>query len=180
MIKFLRARLPSLADFLRVASVAMVFLYGWTIVTWMWQLPSWMLSLTLDEILSIFAYAMLDALTESLVVLACLLIPTVILPPRLLRDDFTVRASWSAIGLLAPQLIFFMIFIRFGYGIALYLLPWTFATLALTVLLPFLSTKLAFMRAFALWLSDRLQVFLYIFIPLTVISLVVVLIRNLT
>ncbi|MEW5940980.1 MAG: hypothetical protein AB1750_15035, partial [Chloroflexota bacterium] len=60
-----------------------------------------------------------------------------------------------------------------------YIFVWSFAALLLAALLAFLSSKLAFMRAFALWLSDQLQIFLFLLVPLTVVSLVAVVIRNL-
>jgi len=175
----LRSRLPSLFDISQVTGVASTFLYGWTIVAYLWQLPSWMLSLNLGEILALFAYVMLDALSETILVLACLLLLAVILPPRILRDHFVVRGAWIVIGLLGSLLIFFLLYIKNSAALTSYLFPWSFATLIIAALLAFLSSKLAFMRAFANWLSDRLQILLFLFAPLTVVSLITVLIRNL-
>jgi hypothetical protein len=178
-MNLVRARLPSLADLLRVASVVSIFLYGWTIVTWLWQLPSWMLSLNIGEILSAFAYVILSAFSETLTILTILLLLTALLPPRLMRDDFTVRGSWTAIGLLGSLLIFVTLFIKFSVVMMLYIIPWTVGALALAGLLAFLSSRVAFMRSVALWLSDRLMIFLYIFAALTVISFATVIARNL-
>lgn len=174
----LRNRLPPLSDILRLASVVSTFLYGWTILAWFWQLPSWLLSLTLDEILSIFAYVVLSAFAETLTVLVCLLLLTFLLPPRLLRDDFIVRGSWLLITTLGSLLLFFILFNQFSVLLEKYIYPWSIVTLVLAVIFTYLVSKLAFMRSFSLWLSDRLQIFLFLFIPLTVISLVTVILRN--
>ena len=144
----------------------------------MWQLPSWLLSLNVGEILSIFAYAMLDALSETLFILALALILAALLPPRFLRDDFTVRGSWIVIGLLLPLLIFFILFDKFSVVLVQYIFPWTIVTALLAASLAFLSARVSFLRSAALLLSDRLTIFLYLFVPLTVISLIAVAIRN--
>jgi hypothetical protein len=96
-----------------------------------------------------------------------------------MRDDFTVRGSWTAIGLLGSLLIFVTLFIKFSVVMMLYIIPWTVGALALAGLLAFLSSRVAFMRSVALWLSDRLMIFLYIFAALTVISFATVIARNL-
>lgn len=175
----LRKRLPTFPDILRVTSLIATFLYGWTTVAWMWLLPSWLLSLTIGEILSIFAYAMFNALLESLFFLVCLLLIAFALPPRFLRDDFIVRASWLTIGMLGSMLIFFVCFNTIASFPAQYVTFWSIATILLAALLSFLSVRLPWMRTAALWISDRLLVFLFLFVPITVVSLITVLIRNL-
>jgi hypothetical protein len=175
----LQRRIPLFPDILRVTGVIATFLYGWTIIAWLWQLPSWLLSLTLGEILSIFAYSMFTALLESLFFLACLLILTFALPPRFLRDDFTVRASWLTIGTLGSLVIFFILFNTLGTFLAQYIILWSLATLLLAALLASLSNRFRWMRSTALWISDRFLIFLFLFAPITVVSLLTLLVRNL-
>ena len=124
---------------------------------------------------------MLTALLETLSVLFFLLFLTFALPPRFLRDDFTVRATWLTIGSLGSLVIFFICFDNFEFGLSLpqYIIPWSIVTLLLAILLAFLSSRLAWMRAAALWVSDRLLVFLFLFVPAFFISLLTVVIRNL-
>ena len=174
----LQRKIPLFPDILRVTSVIATFLYGWTILSWMWQVPSWLLSLTIGEVLSIFAYAMFNAMLESLFFLVCLLLLAFILPPRFLRDDFIVRASWVTVGTPGSMLIFFVGFNTIDSFPAQYITFWSLATLLLAALLAFLSARQPWMRAAALWLSDRLLIFLFLFAPITVISLLTILIRN--
>jgi hypothetical protein len=58
-------------------------------------------------------------------------------------------------------------------------LPWFVAALFLAAVGgSFFSTKLGPVRQALMWLSDRLIIFLYILIPLSLLSLLVILVRN--
>jgi hypothetical protein len=51
--------------------------------------------------------------------------------------------------------------------------------LALAVLTAFLAGRVRFLANAAAWFADRVTVFLFLFIPASLISIVVVLVRNL-
>jgi hypothetical protein len=77
----------------RVYAIIVILLYAWTLYWWMWKLNSWLYFLSTVDIVSILAYALAINFLESLFVLFVLLALCMILPRKLLRDAFVVRAS---------------------------------------------------------------------------------------
>lgn len=173
----MRKRLPPFPDVLQVYAVIAVLLSGWTITAFLWRLSAWMLLLSLGEISVIFSYAMAANFLESLLILLVLLAVSIVLPPHFLRDDFAVRGSILAMGLVITLMTFVGSHMVFGVqgGLGLYIAP-LLATGATVVFLAIAARW----RTAVLALSDRLTVFLFILLPLFVMSSVYVLFRNLS
>ena len=181
MTRFLD-RLPAFDALIPVYGVISFPIYAWTVTAWFWKLPSWFLYLYPGEILAIFAYAMTTALVESVFACVLVVLVSILLPPRLFRDEFRVRGFWFVVGL---HLLFlgyggwWLAYVSSGYD--LYMIPvtvWLALGLLMTCLLVLLSMHIRIMASIAQWLSDRLSIFLYIQIPVSALSLLVVLFRN--
>lgn len=175
-------RLPHINEMISVFAVISTMTYGWTLVAFLWKLPSWLKYLTFGEIFSVYSYSLLTNFAESVLCLAIILILCVILPPHFLRDVFTLRGTIFSISLLGT-----MMFVLSFYsddnpalmgGLPVWLVILSGSSL-LMILLDFLSRKAREVAPALLWLADRLIIFLYINLPLTVIALVVVAVRNL-
>jgi len=172
-------RFPPVSAILPVYAVTAVPIFGWTITSWLWKLPSWLNFLTAGEIGAIFFYAVLTAFVESLLVCGLLLLPCLVLPLQVFRDLFVVRGTWLAIGLNLSILGHgvWRGMTRFTYA-EVSLVFWSLASLVLVVFLAFLSARVRFMARAAVWISDRLLVFLFILVPLSILSILVVVARN--
>ncbi len=171
-------RLPESQSVLQVYAVIAVMLSGWTITAFLRKLPSWLLTLNMGEIFTVFSYSMVTNLLESLLVLLLILLSCFLLPSRILRDDFAVRGTLLAIGLIGALMAQMRIFMKFGIGNGTGLLVWPLAVLLLTALLLVFSARLGFLHSAVLWISDRLVVFLFILVPLFVFLFVYVIFRN--
>lgn len=57
-------------------------------------------------------------------------------------------------------------------------LPWGAVSLLVAVLVAVFAPRSAFVSRAAVWFSDSMIIFLYIFMPVTILSLLVVLVRN--
>ena len=174
-------RLPKLSAILQVYAVIAVMLSGWTITAFLWKLSAWLLILSIGEIFVIFSYAMMANLLESLVVLGLLLLICVCLPPRIFRDDFVVRGTILSIGLIGSLMAFIGFQMGFGLDSEFLLFLGPSIVLSLTVFVLALSSKsrsARSIRSAVLWVSDRLTVFLFILLPLFIISSAYILIRN--
>ena len=99
-------RLPKPQAIVQVYAVIAFMFSAWTIVAFAWKLSTWLLTLNIGEIFTIFSYAMLTNLLESLVVLLLLLVGSALLPPRFLRDDFIVRGTILSIGLIGALMVY--------------------------------------------------------------------------
>ena len=174
----IKSRLPAQNDILPVLAVISFMVYGWTLVVFLWKVPSWVMYLTTGQILVVLAYSMTATMLESLVVLGIILILCLLLPARWLRDVFITRGSVAAILGLGTIMFFMYRFSLEGYSYISNLIAWSLVGAAVTLLLAFLSTRSKSIVKAAWWISDRMMVFLYLFIPISLISMLVVLYRN--
>lgn len=174
----LKNRFPSFASLVPVYSVMVVMLYGWTLVAFIWKLPSWLNYLTMGEMLVILAYSFFANLLESLSVLGLLLLICAILPPSFLLDNFAVRGTVIVLTLLGSGMFFLARYVTVGQSIGLIWPIWLATTLAILSACLALAQKVKAVRAAVFWLADQLTVFLYIFLPLSILSAAVVLFRN--
>ena len=174
----MRKRLPEFQSILQVYAVIAVMFAGWTVPAFLWKLSAWLLLLNLGEIFTLFSYAMAANFLESLVVLLLLLVLCVALPARFLRDDFIVRGTVLAIGLIGSLMAFVTSHRQFGIGSGLLLLSAPLAVLALMAFLLHRSSTSHWLRTIATWLSDRVVVFLFMLIPLFTVASVYVIFRN--
>lgn len=174
----MRARFPQFQSILQVYAVIAVMFAGWTITAFLWKLSAWLLLLNLGEIFTLFAYALAANFFESLVILLVLLALSALLPTRFLRDDFLVRGTILSIGLIGSLIAFVGSHRQFGIGAGLNLLIAPLAVLGLMVILLHRLSAYPRLRSSAMWLSDRMVVFLFILIPLFSVASVYVIFRN--
>jgi hypothetical protein len=171
-------RFPHSQEILQVYAVIAVLLSGWTMTAFLRKLPSWLLTLNMGEIFTVFSYALVVNLLESLILLVILLVACLLLPRRILRDDFAVRGTILSIGLIGSLIVFLRLYRQSSLEDGRMLWVGLFGTLLLMAVLLWFSTKSRFVHSAALWISDRLLVFLYILIPLFVLFFIYVTFRN--
>src|SRR5215208_1684298 len=161
-------RLPKPQDALQVYAVIVVMLSGWTITAFLWKLSAWLLLLNMGEIFTLFSYALVTNLIESLSVLLLLLLACALLPPRLFRDHFVVRGTILSVGLIGSLMLFVRFEMQFGIESGVRLLIAPLAVLLLTSLILGLPPKfrlVSLLHSAALWLSDRMTIFLFLLVP---------------
>jgi hypothetical protein len=166
-------RFPSFADILPVFAVISTMYYTWSLVIFLYNLTGWLFYLHLGEIWGILAYEFITNFVESLVFLFLLLIACAILPARFLKDDFSVRGTVFSVVTIGSMMLFLNRYvatpaIRSSLGI------WMLATLVLAVAATAVSSRVRLVRLAAAWISDRVIVFLFLFIPFSIISLLYV------
>lgn len=173
-------RLPDRQSIIGVYATAVFVIYGWTLLRSFWKVPSWSFFLSIGEILSVYAYAFVVAFLESMLVLSILLLIGFVLPSRWWNDRFTsMGVIWLVVieGSVMLRLYtnrapeFWESFLNAQAS------WWTYTVLlalALTLLAVFVKP---FQRGLEL-IADRFVVFLYLYMPLTVLSFLVVVLRN--
>lgn len=171
-------RLPARQDMVPVYAVVAFFIYGWTFAVYLWKLPSWMQFLTLGEIFSIFAYAIALNLLESLILLLLIVLVIWLLPSKVLKDNFIVRGTWLAFSILTSMMLVTWLYTQDTSLIADNIVFWIIGSVVFSILLFYLPGYWAGLSKVALIVSDRLVVFLFITLPLSVLSTLVVIIRN--
>jgi hypothetical protein len=141
-------------------------------------MPGWLQFLNLWDIASIFAYTQAFALLESVLVLVFLIVLGVVLPPWFFRDYFAAQGSmvvfmtvlWTAVFQSIKAEIRLWSLGEFIFWAALSLM-----TVGVSCVLIHRSGRVKVaVQAFA----ERLTVLLYIYVPLGLLSLVIVVVRN--
>jgi hypothetical protein len=176
-------RFPNRQAVLPVYAVIAFLISAWTITAFLWKLSAWLLILNLGEIFTIFSYAMVVNLLESLTVLTILLVACALLPAPVFRDDFIVRGSILAVGIIGSLMAFLRLHREFGMESGLKLLIGPIVVWSLTaILLGFLPRlrMLRFLRSAIFWISDRMTVFLYVLVPLHVVLFGYIVFRTIT
>ncbi len=172
---FFKRRLPARNETLLVLSLAAFLVFSWSLRTLFYQAPAFILSYNLWEILSIAAYMLAFALLETLLATLFTVVLAVILPAVLFRDGFACKASFAllAAAAISIHLQFVMtnqpktsfLLLELGRGFALWLVP------------VLLTRYVGFLRKIVLDVLDRLTIFSYLYLPLGIISLLVVIVR---
>lgn len=168
-------RFPRRHEVVPVFATCAVPVFSWTIFWFLHRMPGWLPFLAPWRILGIFAYTQAFALLESLSILLVLILMAAILPVRLFRRKFvavgTALMMSAALWIACGQIILIDNPNR---------LPlWAALALAFTLLSCVLVHRYPRLEQFLSSLADRLTVFLYLYVPLGLLGLVVVVSRNL-
>lgn len=170
----MRTRLPNLSQIIPVYAVIAFLAFGWMIYVVIYKIPSWLYFFTPVEILASLAYLFNQVFWDSLIMLAALLLTSTILPAQFLHDHFVVRGAWIALVVMAS-------IVAYLYLSVLMHLPfwmWSLVTFFLAAIAASFATRLKWMSRLALQVSDTLTIFLYIYVPLSALSILGILIRN--
>jgi hypothetical protein len=157
-------------------AVIVFTVYSWTLLWFFWKYPSWLYFLNIGEILTVLAYSLATNFFESLLVLAALLALAVILPKKWLSDVFAARGMALALPVLG-----YMMYVAYQFQSKVDYpsdaLNWAPLVLAASILLAFLAGWLSPLRKALDIFADRATIFLYFSIPLSLVSILVIIVR---
>ena len=170
-------RIPKLEQIAPVYAVVVVMIYPWSLSRFFWRLPSWLYFSSVGEIAVIFAYMMVVNLIESILILLAPILMSIILPQKWFYDRFVTKGT-LLVSLGLGYLIYFDNHLHYQTPFPLDLVYWTPAIVISILVLVFLIDLLGFLDKILNELTNRLIIFLYISIPVSLISLLIVLIRN--
>lgn len=178
MISTVKKRLPTFREVLSVYGVIIFILFSWATIIFFWRLSAWLYYLNLGEIGVLYAYAASTEFVESLIYLTILLLLCMALPGAVLKEHFSVRGTIIAIAMPGFVLLAdYLIAIRdFTPVISI---PMAFAVSAgLALMWIWLASRYKALGQAADFIMERVSIFTYVYTMIAVISLVVVLIRN--
>lgn len=182
-VDLIRSRLPTRQETLPVFAVFVFFGFSWALYRLFWYIPSWLEYLNVSKILTILAYVMAFALIESLLLTAGVVFFSLFFPPHLFKEKFALMGS-SLAALLGIAAVLLQRKINLVYRQELWqLIAYPLAFLLLlavaVLLLGLLFRRFPSLARFTLAVLDRLTIFTYFYVPLSLIGLVVVILRNL-
>jgi hypothetical protein len=158
--------------------VVVFLVHSWSVRGFLYKVPSFILYYRLGEVIAIFFYMMAFALLESLLVTLGLLAISFLLPANWFRQGFGYKASLTAIVAAAA-----MIYLQSILGNSLppakiYFEGAVLFVLVMTVLI-LIANKFKLVQKSMLFVTDRLAIMSFVYVPLGVIGFFVIILRNL-
>ena len=153
--------------------------YGWTLLASFWKVPSWMFYLKIHEILSVYAYSFVIDFVESVLLLFIALLVGLILPRRWWNAQFTTQGVLWIVVLMGSVMLRLYTnrtpenWEGFVYDQG----GWWGITFLIGLVLSFIASRASWFRSGLDALAERLVSFLFIYLPLTLLSFIVVLVR---
>jgi hypothetical protein len=172
-------RLPPRQDLLLVFSGCAFLIHIWAIINMFYIIPAWVLRMNLAQLSGAIAYILVFALLESLLIWGLLALLAVLLPQSLLRQNFVAQGM-----MLALLTAIFSIMVHFNYEFLVanrgYLLALTIIYLPCAAVCHFLAGRYRKIDAALRGILDRLTVLTGLYIFFDLVSLMIVIMRNIT
>ncbi len=173
-------RMPSWSQIIPVYGVIVIMIYAWTLLWFFWKVPSWLYFLNVGEILTELAYSLATNFLESLLVLLGPVLLALLLPRKWFYDVFIARGTSLCIAGLA-----YMMFLanqfndKTGYPSASLEVRTLLLVAAGIAVLVYICGRIALVRKILEAVADRISIFVYILAPLSILSLLIVVVRSL-
>jgi len=168
---------PSMRELMPVYAVALSILNFWMVDRFFWKFPSWIYFLKTSDLLATLAYAFATTFAESLVVILGLAIAAAVMPRAWFRDAFVARGAALVLLGLGYVMIFALQFqSKSDYPTAMVkMTPWVLTGIAA---IAYFVGRVPVTRHLLESLADRFIILLYIFLPLSIIGIVTMILRN--
>ncbi len=178
----LKSKLPSKQEVFPVLSVIVFIVFTWTLYRMFFQVPSLLFYMRVWDVLIISAYVLAFALFESTVVLGLLLIFSLVLPTKYFKDNFVAQGStvvlMISMGAVALQRKMKIMYRLDGWELILY----PFVILAAIVFVIFAASyiydRFNILPRIINTVAERMIVFVLLYVPLSILGLLVVFVRN--
>lgn len=175
-------RFPKLQQIIPVYALGATLLYSWTLFKATKDFSAnWSLFLNVGDILGLLSYMLVGNFLESLLVICVLLLLSFLLPQNILANKFNIRGSILIMTFLCSIMVFYIrsdiqLVPNMGVGN----INWWIVMFAISALI-LLGVGEWFQKFGKLVesLSDRCIIFLYFYLPLTFLSMVAIIFRNL-
>jgi hypothetical protein len=177
-----RERLPGKQILLSVYSVMAFMVYTWTMAASFWKLPSWMFYLNPGQIVSIYAYSFIFDFAETvLLMIFCLLVCVPLFAFWGAKEGFQSRSVTTLLILLGSSILRLTLFRDPEYreDFVNGQLLWWGITIILSMVFSWAVLKINWLKSNLETFADKTLIFLFIYLPLTAISFIVVIVRNL-
>jgi hypothetical protein len=174
-VDFIKRLLPSRSEISPVFSLAAFSSFAWALWDYSYKLPSYILYYRYFDLLSILAHLLTFALLESLVLTILVIGLSILLPGRWFRLGFAYNGFLTV--LMVSSVSIYLKNYLSNYPTITYLASILGISLTIWITLLFLAHYWHAFRRFILNLGDRFTIFLYIILPLGVVSIFIVGIR---
>ena len=161
-----------------VLAVAVFVCFSWTIIGFFNKLSSFILYFTPGEIANIFAFMMAFALLESLAAAGLLILLSAVLPSSWLKEGFAFK-GFVILLVATITAVLFQKALRDYFPSLQTLLTYSLIPLLVMALPVWFLHSQPRLQKILLAVQDRILIMLFIYVPIGVIGLLVVVARDL-
>jgi hypothetical protein len=177
-------RLPSRGQSLPIFSLIVFIVFTWTLYNLLYQIPSWLFYMNIWNLLAVTAYVLSFALIESTLIMALVLLSCMLFPARYFKNKFTAQGSLQVLLLSAMAFALrenIQSFPKLDQWVMLVIPVAVLSVLAISVIVfSWIFDRFQILVRLLTAVTDRMVIFTYLYIPAGLVSLVVVLMRNIT
>jgi hypothetical protein len=186
VLLFFKRRVPGRSDILSVFNVVVFVVFSWSVRGFLFELTSFLLYLHVLEIASILFYMMAFALLESFFIMGVLLLFSVALPSTWLKVGFGYK-SFLIMLISTIGLILFQGYYKYGFFETLIkndystLRPLFFGGMIAVFVMVGLLRVFKYpskLKGYLMGFIEQFGIFAYIYLPLGLIGLLILLVRN--
>lgn len=175
---FFQQRLPHRREILYTFGTSVFVIFSWSLRGFFDHLPSFLQNQKPAVVFAIFCYMMAFALLESLLLTGSFLLASIILPGNWFKEGFAYK-SFLIILIITVTSIRLQLSLKKDWPSKEALLPGFGIAILVLILLIVLAYFFTPLQKLLLDVQDRMQIFLYIYIPIGILGILVVFIRNL-
>lgn len=175
---FFTNRFPKLQEIILVYAVNVVILYTFSLwFSFQDFSRNWILYLDIEDILGVFAYIIIGAFIETLLIIGFLIFVYFLFPPSIAQGRFVLYGTILTISFLLALMLRDETLVGISHILKNNNMVFTlFIASALTLSLVAERIKIA--RSTIETFADRCVIFLYIYLPLSLLAVVIIAIRN--
>ena len=181
VLNFFRKRLPEQSEVYGVLGVVVFVVHSWSMRGFLHEVPSFILYFKIGQILAVFSYMMGFALLESLLVTIGLGLLSLVLPAGWFKNGFIYKSFVTVVlgGIAMLWLENTIMSWDNKFPPVELLLTFAGITIGVWVALLLLFHYIKPLQKVLLFIADRIGVMAYLYVPLGLLGLFIVLIRNL-
>ena len=178
LLVLIRERFPTVSEMMPVYAMGLSILNFWMLGHFFWKLSGWIYFQRVSDLLATLAYAFATTFGESLAVILGIILLAAILPKAWFGEAFVARgATLVLLGLGYVMIFAFQFQSKTDYPTAMVnITPWVLAAIFIVA---YFAGRIPLTRRVLESIADRFLIFLYIFLPLSIIGLVAAILRNL-
>jgi hypothetical protein len=185
--KWIANRIPARRELREVFNVVLFCVFGWSIRGFLFKMPAFALYFGVKNNLAILCYMFAFALVETLLVTGVLVAISVVLPARFLKEGFAYKGFLTVLVTSAALILFqgyyrinfFKDIIAADYSSIPPFVAGLIVSIAALIGLVWIFHRSPRFQKYLLSVVEQFGVFTYIYVPLGLLGLMVVIIRNL-
>lgn len=171
-------RFPKLQEITSVYAVNVVILYSFSIVFSLQDATrNWILYLGIEDILAIFTYIIFGAFLESLLITSFLIFIYILLPRSLVQRRFVLYGTILTIAFLLALMLRSDTSARISNTLRDNNMVFSFFGVT-TLILALVAEWSKIIRSAIETFADRCMIFLYIYMPISLLSAIGIVVRN--